>query len=873
MTLDLTARRALLRDAVTGDSGVEAFRAPFDGAGEEDRARLAKTLPPTRLFTKEGPTPRACYVLAALARPKAAAETLLGVGLAGKDDHSRMAPAVIEAAAARDADWRAEFVELLADQPGWGGGLVWPVCRALVHDHGVTPNSVAYLRCFLQQVTAVGGDQRDGRGDDERGHLMAEYLMAHPEFVETEFWALFRVEGMGANRFLTEFDGPAWDATLRGLGRADPGFRDRLLDESVNALLRDFSTRNIAWYVRAHRLADPTPSEVAGRQDRYVAVLTTTPSTAVGLAQEMLRRAPGAIDADALIAASNAVLTRTEKKLVKAQLSLLAELSATDGHRQAISDLVAGVIDSLAPELVPTARKLVIGTIEPATVEAGEPVAVPDPRRRALPGDIVKSDPISNDDTLFSLVSEHLEGVGDGADLPRILSYLAEHPESTAPDALRARAPEVVRSVWDKYEASPRRHLAAIVAEDAAAPEFRGYSRFVVLGPGEPVPEGAVVEKTHHTTSTFDPKTGGWHESEGQPVRAGHQHQPTDAPLGLLAETMRNVRLARGARLGRHEGKLRLGRRDGWLGLRRRESPRVELPVPIPALTRTWERVVAAPGRGTHRRDLDVLGDEPRAFWRVVADDRPPNARDDIAHRALNVAPVADEFTFRAQEAREQDGADQIVQWAAWLLQRNPDTLAAHFHPALYAATHVVNVRGLAPLLAALGASRQVPAAPVYSALALAGSAKEAHHRAQAAEAIAALAGSGLLDPAPFAAEMTAHLADRFVMAGRLATTLEDAASISAIAGYRVLQTLAAVLPRLGGVHQSGKLVELTARLAADYGTPVAVPAALADKRPGNSAQAVALSALDAVVPRPTRLAQDAAAQASSARNSPAEPG
>ncbi|WZB71857.1 hypothetical protein WJ968_08995 [Achromobacter xylosoxidans] len=70
------------------------------------------------------------------------------------------------------------------------------------------------------------------------------------------------------------------------------------------------------------------------------------------------------------------------------------------------------------------------------------------------------------------------------------------------------------------------------------------------------------------------------------------------------------------------------------------------------------------------------------------------------------------EFTFRAQEAREQDGYDQVVQWTAWLLRSNPDTLAAHFHPMLCAAVNVINLRGLGPLLAALGASRRAPGGP-----------------------------------------------------------------------------------------------------------------------------------------------------------------
>jgi len=176
-------------------------------------------------------------------------------------------------------------------------------------------------------------------------------------------------------------------------------------------------------------------------------------------------------------------------------------------------------------------------------------------------------------------------------------------------------------------------------------------------------------------------------------------------------------------------------------------------------------------------------------------------------------------------------------------------------------------VRGVGPLLTALGASRLPPGEPVYSALALAASGKMAEHRAQAAEAIARLADAGLLDPAPFAAQIAAHLAQGFALAGRVAQTLADAASISALAGCRVLQTLEALLPQLldadgKPLAQAGKLIELAARLSDDYGMPITLPATLAARRKGASVLAVTLRSLEAVVPRVTPLAETAAAAA-----------
>ena len=101
-------------------------------------------------------------MLAALGKPKLVAETLAPADMERKREygarHGEMTPAVIEAAAGRDATWRAAFVELLAEQYWWGEHLAWPVCHALVRLDGDAPLSAAYLRCFVRQVSAVGAD-------------------------------------------------------------------------------------------------------------------------------------------------------------------------------------------------------------------------------------------------------------------------------------------------------------------------------------------------------------------------------------------------------------------------------------------------------------------------------------------------------------------------------------------------------------------------------------------------------------------------------------------------------------------------------------------------------------------------------------------
>jgi hypothetical protein len=420
--------------------------------------------------------------------------------------------------------------------------------------------------------------------------------------------------------------------------------------------------------------------------------------------------------------------------------------------------------------------------------------------------------PMADEGELWPLVAAALEGVGHGRDLPRILDCLSRHPDLAASAAVLARAGEVLAGVWDQMDASPRRHLADVLLSRAKGQPrqiaYRGYLRYSFVNRNEPMPGGMVVKQ--HTTT--------W--------GARYQPVPTEAPTALL-----------------------MAQFDAGAGQR--------ISAPLSPMTPEWERTMLPPGQGLSGKD-DVLGMNPKTVWLPTGN--APGAA--FAGGDLGISDTQNEYTLRAQEAREQDGFDTIVQWAAWLLSGNPDTLAAIYHPVLDAAVRVVNVRGIGALLVALGQTQQVPHGPVWSALALGLSAKMAEHRAAAAEAVAALAESGWLDPAPFAIEIAAHLKDGLALAGRLADALADAASIHAIAGYRVLQTLGALLPHLDGVNQAARLIELTARLAADYGTPVAAPDALAGKRKGAAVMAVALRLLDAVTPRATALAEEAAAQA-----------
>ncbi|MCR1785451.1 hypothetical protein KVF89_23135 [Nocardioides carbamazepini] len=840
-------RRALLKTAADshGAEALAALRTALAGASEADRKTLARSRPPSRWFLAEGPTPRACLALGGLGSAKLIVDTIsTGEGFGPTYDARAgvLTDQLMAAVADRDDAFLLDLVERVADCWWRSYALKQALVVGIVATGRVLPRSVEYLRFMVQELTRVDSTDDCYQPETDVAGRIATWPRCHDE----SLWHLFETEGIGENHFLTDQEGGQWDTAIATLA-ADPETRARLLDASLGALLRDFPARSVRWYLQVHRLLDPTAAEIGERAATCLAVLQTQPGTAVGLAQELFTRAElTTLDATALVDASAAVLRRTEKKLRKTQLGLLAALVKTHPDLAArVSDAVAEVVAELPSDLVPAARRLVLteaadgANAEGADDRSGTPVVVPPPRGTDLPVSWPAPTALDRDE-LADLLAEQLEGVGDGADLPRLVEALDTTAPGELPDALLDRARAVLAVVVDPWTpdiASPRRHVAAILlARSGESPpivDFAGFEQRVMLRAGEPVPDDVVVEE--HTLDSYQLGDTGEEELvDTWTVRSGRRFIPTHAPEALFAQAMTQGRL---------------GGCSGHTETARRTPPERQVVA--------WRRVLLRPGPGPWGHD-PVVGGGRRPGW-LPAEPVPVPEHPDFAQAVLDVADVGAEFTYRVHAARWQDGFDQIVQWTAWVLRDNPDTLAAHAHPMLCAATEVANVRGIGPLFAALGRSPYVLAGPGLSALALGLSAKTPEHRTLAAEAVAELAERGLLRPDLFAEQIATHLADGYVIAGRVTQALSDAATVSALAGHRVLLTLAALLA--DGVAVS-KLVELTARLAADYGTPIAVPDALTPRAKGSTVLAAALRALRDQQPRRTELAVLAAEQA-----------
>ena len=115
-----------------------------------------------------------------------------------------------------------------------------------------------------------------------------------------------------------------------------------------------------------------------------------------------------------------------------------------------------------------------------------------------------------------------------------------------------------------------------------------------------------------------------------------------------------------------------------------------------------------------------------------------------------------------------------------------------------------------------------------------------------------------MLDSAQFAEEVTWLLLHQDVLTNRVLGTFQDAASVSPLAGWRIVQVLEGILPALGEVYRGGALVQLLVQLAGEYGVSVEVPEVLRPKMKGSTVLAKNLRALEKLQPHPTELAEKA---------------
>lgn len=845
-------RAALKRLLAAGESAIDAYERVLEGASEKDRRSLVKSVPFARLVPPAvewewdavpEDTVRVCVFLrAALAGSDDAGDDYGArwSGRRGGDpregaDLERLLAAHRRGAAGRSSEW----LEEAAGSPG--GVTFWHTYRSLLAERGVYLTTAPSLEYFARRIIPAPHPTSD---ETQR------FFEENPTFLDHEFWEFFRVEGAlpGSALFVWMYredpSAPGGDFErlhshdlVRYMATRFPHLRPRILSECLAAQRRDFSAYNARVFSRAWEALEPTREERLAAAADLIALLGAEPSSTVSLAQKALLGLVGELtveQVDALVQASAQVLARSEKKLLRAHLRLLAALvKAHPGCAAAVSDVVGAAEFPL--DLRDRAATLVVApdTSEDSVDEAGAGPAgtatsdvstqgsepgggtqaswtFPDTPAADLPRTSRTAELPDDNDAVVAALHALFEDAAAGAALPALLTRISGGGiELTEADkkllaAYWKSAPNWKGANQLSYLAS--RLLRDVEVKDAPeAGHFRGYRR-----------KGSEWDQHRGPVALL-------HEQ----LRVALRDKPYDKPNGQDMYRFNPI-----------------------------------LTEPLEPMEVQWERQII---RAPYQKPVRVVRgeykktDDMHETW-VIPGQTLATGEDSLAGALANVAGVAPEFTGRLLESGDYRSSGVAYAWAAWALQHNPDILAAHAMPVLQGAFFkfpqvITPVEVVVP---ALGTGWRAPGAPTYSALAWASTAAQANYRAITAEAIASLADTGRFDPAAMAEALGYLLRNGWFGPGRVAQTLTDCASISALAGYRVAQVIAVLLPSLAGVRASNSLIEALVALAGDYGMGVPVPEELRPKMKGSSAMAKALRALDALPAAPTGLAREA---------------
>lgn len=859
-------RAALKRLLAAGESAIDAYERVLEGASEKDRRSLVKSVPFARLVPPAvewewdavpEDTVRMCaFLRAALAGSDDAGDDYGArwSGRRGGDpregaDLERLLAAHRRGAAQRSSEW----LEEAAGSPGGVG--FWHTYRSLLAERGAYLTSAPSLEYFARRIIPAPHPT-----SDETRLFFEE----NPTFLDHEFWQLFRVEGAlpGSALFVWMYreDPSAPGGDFERLHSQDlicymathlPHLRPRILSECLAAQRRDFSAYNARAFSLAWEALEPTREEALEAVADLIALLAVEPSPSVSLAQKSLLGIARELtdeQAGALVQASAQVLARSEKKLLRAHLRLLAALvKAHPECAPAVSDVVA---------------------------EAEFPLDLQD-RAAALVGAPAGS---GDSDGSGDCGDEAWAGPA-GSAAPRASTQGSETGEGTQaswtfPDAPAADLPRTSRTAELPDDNDAVVATLHALFEDAAAGAALPALLTRISGGGIELAEADKVLLARYWRSA--PNWKGANQLSYLASRLLRDVEVKDAPE---AGHFRGYR-RKGSEWEQHRGPVRLLHEQLRVALRDKpyDKPNGQdmyrfdpiLTEPLEPMEVQWERqIIRAPYQKPVRvvhGDYDKT-DDMHETW-VIPGQTLATGEDSLAGALANVAGVAPEFTGRLLESGDYRSSGVAYAWAAWALQHNPDILAAHAMPVLQGAFFKFPqvITAFEVVVRALGEGWRAPGAPTYSALAWASTAAQAHYRAIAAEAIACLADTGRYDPAAMAGEFGYLLRNGWFGPGRVTQTLTDCASVSALAGCRVAQTIAALLPSLVGVRGANRMVEALVALAGDYGMRVCVPDELRPKMKGSSAVAQALRALDALPDAPTDLAREAAEALGAAR-------
>lgn len=255
------------------------------------------------------------------------------------DTRDPLNAAVVAVICDRNPAWVGDVAERLAQRltvRTWTDNwyLVDPLARIV----GTPPAADAYVPGWLAT-----------RGRTT-GLSLTDALRADP-FTPAMVPRIFETDGIGADLVfwgVAEGTKNPWAVALRVL--ADEGVVDRgvLVDRLLGRILRGAEPRHMQGFLQLHEGLEITDDEAAARAVTYLRLLPDSPAPVAAVAQAVLRRLDeaGRLTAEQVEEATRSVLFRSEKKVVRPQLTWLGK--AVKQHADHAGLLVAAAATAFA---------------------------------------------------------------------------------------------------------------------------------------------------------------------------------------------------------------------------------------------------------------------------------------------------------------------------------------------------------------------------------------------------------------------------------------------------------------------------------------------------------------------------------------------
>ena len=268
------------------------------------------------------------------------------------DESGKLVLLVADVLRARDVPWLPEFTDRLASRlprAAWTG-FTWDLVTELCAGAEL-PTADGYVRNWFDRLRSEADLIVASVRQDER------FLALVPRMFDVDgFAAMLDPVRWPRNEF-------GWRGALVQLAAEGVVQRAVLLDGCLRALRRAETVNDARGFLALLDLLDPTTDELHQRATDFVAVLSGTHATATSMAQAVLRRLDesGRLEPHLLLDATRAVLPRTEKRLVRAQLMWLTDsLRRDDVDRSALLRAVAVAFAHDSAEIQQRALDLVL---------------------------------------------------------------------------------------------------------------------------------------------------------------------------------------------------------------------------------------------------------------------------------------------------------------------------------------------------------------------------------------------------------------------------------------------------------------------------------------------------------------------------------